>query len=211
MASARELAAEVSLNPVTWELESFLFFVLGLALCAVGFYKGYTFVRAGTKREKAKSALDKELTDIKTQYLDLPDRYRDRLSNVRSEVAGWVENLDKKWLHAQNIIEDIKDHWENGDYLSFVESEFIIAHNFHNAEEINQDMLTLHRDEIGVDHSLPATDADWRVLDEAHAIVSSWRESQKDEFFERVHDELLNIEDFWKRYESVVLGRAEIR
>ena len=211
IASARELAAEVSLNPATWELQSFLFFALGLALCAVGFYKGYTFVRAGTKREKAKVILDKELTDIKTQYLTLPDRYRGKLHNVRSEVAGWVEKLDQKRLQAVDIFEDIEKRWENGGHLGFVEAEFIIAYNFHNAEEINQDMLTLHRDEINVDLSFPAGEADRRVLEHAQSIVSSWRESQRGEFFERVHEALLNIGDSWKNYQTVVLGRAEVR
>ena len=209
IASARELAAEVSLNPATWELQSFLFFVLGLALCAVGFYKGYTFVRAGTKREKAKVILDKELTDIKTQYLTLPDRYRGKLHHLRSEVAGWMEELDQKRLQAEDIFEDIKKRWENGGHLGFVEAEFIIAYNFHNTEEIDHDMLNNHRDEINVDLSFPAGEADRHVLEHAQSIVSSWRESQRDEFFERVHEELLNIEGFWQRYETVVLGRAE--
>ncbi|MXW63649.1 MAG: hypothetical protein F4Y00_00700 [Bacteroidetes bacterium SB0662_bin_6] len=209
IASARELAASVSLNPAAWELESFLFFALGLALCAVGFYKGYTFVRAGVKREKAKAILDKELADIKTQYLTLPDRYRDKLHDLRSEVAGWVEGLDQKRLQAEDVFEDIKKRWENGGHLGFVEAEFVIAYNFHNTEEIDHDMLNSHRDGISVDLSFPAGGADLRVLEEAQSIVSSWRESQRDEFFDQVHEELLNIEGTWKNYQSVVLGRVE--
>ncbi len=208
MASARELAAEASLNPVTWELQSLLFFALGIALCAIGFYKGYTFVRAGTKREKAKVILHKELTDIKTQYLTLPDRYRDKLHNVRSEVAGWMEELDQKRLQAKDTFEDIKKRWENGGHLGFVEAEFIIAYNFHNTEEINHDMLNSHRDEINVDLSFPAGEADRHVLEHAQSIVSSWRESQRDEFFEQIHEALLSIEDTWKNFQTVVLGRT---
>ena len=48
----QEVAAGISFNPVTWNLESLLFFLLGVALCAAGFYKGYTFMKPGVRRSQ---------------------------------------------------------------------------------------------------------------------------------------------------------------
>ena len=209
LASVRELAAGISFNPVTWELESLLFLVLGLALCAVGFYKGFTFVRLGIKRAKAERLLDREWKDIKADYKTLSERYRTKLTKgVRADVAGWIEELDKKRRRARNVLEDVKEGWEQRSYLDLAESEFIIAHNKHNAEKIDRGMLNVHGESVSVDWSFPATPSDWSILDEADRIVNTWLDSRKAEFFDSVERECARVADSWERYESVVLGPA---
>lgn len=209
LASVRELAEGISFNPATWELESLLFLVLGLALCAVGFYKGFTFVRVGTRREEAQRRLDAEWKEIKRRYTSLSERYRTKLTRgVRAEVAGWIEALDRNRLRARNILEDVKESWEQGVYLNLVESDFIVAHNKHNADKIDREMLDAHRDSVDIDWSFPATPADWKILDEADGIVAAWRESGQEEFFDSVERECARVADVWTRYESVILGSA---
>ena len=209
LASARELVAGISFNPVTWELESLLFLVLGLALCAVGFYKGFTFVKTGVKRREAEESLALEWKEIKERYTSLSERYRRKLTQgLRADVAGWIEELDRKRRRARNILEDVKESWEKGSYLDFVESDFIVAHNKHNADKIDREMVDRHRESVNVDWSFPATPADWHILDEADEIVAAWRKSGQEAFFDSVHLECEKVADLWKRYESVILGPA---
>lgn len=209
LASVRELAAGISFNPVTWELESLLFLALGLALCAVGFYKGFTFVKTGVKRKEAEESLDREWNEIKERYTTLSERYRKKLTQgLRADVAGWIEELDRKRRRARNVLEDVKESWEKGSYLDFVESDFIVAHNKHNADKIDREMVDSHRESVNVDWSFPATPADWHILDEADEIVAAWRDSGQEAFFESVHLECEKVADLWKRYESVILGPA---
>ncbi len=206
LASVRELVAGISFNPATWELESLLFFVLGLALCAVGFYKGFTFVRTGIKREEAERRLDREWKDIKESYTTLSGRYRTQLTKgVRADVAGWIEELDRKRRGAWNVLEDVRESWEQRVYLDLVEADFIAAHNKHNADKIDRGMLNVHRESVNIDWSFPATPADWHILDEADAIVTEWRDSGQEEFFDSVEQECAKVADLWKRYETVVL------
>ena len=207
LASVRELAAGISFNPATWELESLLFLVLGLALCAVGFYKGFTFVRTGIKREEAERRLNREWKQIKERYTTLSERYRTQLTTgVRSDVAGWIEGLDRKRRRARNVLEDVGESWEQGVYLDLVEADFIVAHNKHNADKIDREMLNTHRESVNIDWSFPATPADWHILDEADGIVAAWRDSGQEEFFNSVEEECARVADLWVRYETVVLG-----
>ena len=206
LASVRELVPGISFNPVTWELDSLLFLVLGLALCAVGFYKGFTFVRTGIKREEAERRLDREWKDIKESYTTLSGRYRTQLTKgVRADVAGWIEELDRKRRRAGNVLEDVRESWEQRVYLDLVEADFIVAHNKHNADKIDREMLNVHRESVNIDWSFPATPADWHILDEADAIVTAWRDSGQEEFFDSVEQECARVADLWKRYETVVL------
>ncbi len=207
LASVRELAAGISFNPATWELESLLFLVLGLALCAVGFYKGFTFVRTRIKRDEAIKRLDQKWKDLKGRYTTLSERYRTQLTKgVRADVAGWIEGLDRRRRQARNVLEDVRESWKQGVYLDLVEAEFTVAHNKHNADKIDREMLNAHRESVNIDWSFPATPADWHILDEADTIVTAWRDSGREEFFDSVEQECANVADLWKRYESVVLG-----
>ena len=209
LSSVRELAAGISFNPATWELESLLFLVLGLALCAVGFYKGFTFVRTGLKREEAKRRLDRESNNIKEAYTTLSERYRTQLTKgVRADVAGWIEGLDRKRRQARNVLEDVRESWGQGVYLDLVEADFIVAHNKHNADKVDREMLNVHRESVNIDWSFPATPADWHILDEADRIVAAWRDSGQEEFFDSVARECTSVADLWERYETVVLGPA---
>ena len=93
-------------------------------------------------------------------------------------------------------------------YLNLVESDFIVAHNKHNADKIDREMLDAHRDSVDIDWSFPATPADWKILDEADGIVAAWRDSGQEEFFDSVERECARVADVWARYESVILGSA---
>ena len=209
LASVRELVAEISFNPVTWELESLLFLVLGLALCAVGFYKGFTFIQGGIKRKEAEKLLDLESKQIKEQYSTLSKRYRTKLTeDVRSEVAGWIERLDRTRRRAGNVLEDVKESWDRGSYLHLVESEFVLAHNKHNADKIDRDMLNAHHESVRIDWSFPATPADWNLLEEADKIVSDWQDSGQKRFFDSVEQECVKVADLCQRYEPVIFGTA---
>ena len=148
LASVRELAAGISFNPATWELESLLFLVLGLALCAVGFYKGFTFVRTRIKRDEAIKRLDQKWKDLKGRYTTLSERYRTQLTKgVRADVAGWIEGLDRRRRQARNVLEDVRESWKQGVYLcnahresvwpaDLVEAEFTVAHNRYNCNRV---------------------------------------------------------------------------
>ena len=166
-------------------------------------------MRLGIKRAEAEKLLNREWKDIKADYTTLSERYRTKLTKgVRADVAGWIEELDKKKRRARNVLEDVKEGWEQGSYLDLAESDFIVAHNKHNAEKIDRGMLNVHRESVNVDWSFPATPADWSILDEADGIVDAWRDSGKAEFFDSVERECAGVADLWERYESVVLGSA---
>ena len=205
--SVREIVAGISFNPVTWELESLLFLVLGLALCAVGFYKGFTFIKAGTGRADAERLLDLEWKQIKDSYQTLSERYRSKLTEeVRSEVAGWIEKLDRVRRQARNVLEDVRESWDQEAYLHLVESELVLAHNKHNPEKIDRETLGEHRGHTGIDLSFPATPADWSLLEDANAVVVAWQDSGQKEFFDGIEQECLKIADLCERYQSVILG-----
>lgn len=207
MATATEVAAGVSFNPVSWELESLLFLVLGLALFGVGFYKGFAFIKAGLRRRDAEQSMVLEQKQVKDRYADLSERYREKLTReLRVEVAGWIEKLDRERRSARNTLEDVKENWDKGSYLDFVETEFIVAHNKCSPNKIDRENLAANREKGGFDWTFPATQADWEVLDEADRIVTNWQESEQEAFFENIHQECERIDDLWQRYESVILG-----
>ena len=99
-----------------------------------------------------------------------------------------------------------KESWEQGSYLELVESDFLLAHNKHNADKIDREMLNAHRESVNIDWSFPATPADWNLLAEADEIVAAWRNSGQEEFFNNVEQECVTVADLCVRYQSVILG-----
>ena len=205
MATATEMASTIPYIPSSWQFESLLFFCLGIALCAFGFFKGYTFITAGDPHH-ARRKLDQEKAAVLSEYSSLSERYRLRLTeDLRASVAGWVEALERAWQNAINDKEDLKANWSGGSLLAQVEALFIAAYNDSHAEKINQLMLDKHREEVAIDISFPATPADLRVPEDARDIIRKWTETDQETFFEEINAQAKAIDRVWTDYRPLIV------
>ena len=206
------IAADTPFNPFTWKLESLLFFLLGVALCAFGFYKGFTFMKPRLRRSEEKTRLASERSQIEDEYHGLSQRYRKILTDeIRPSVAGWVEELSVDCLEAKNGFEDLEHDWSEGISMHYILSQFVIAYNMNHVDKIDLEMLEVHRGSQQVDLSFPATPADRKVLSSADELLSAWTDSGQEEFFATIVDETQRIDDLWKNYASVVCGPLDVK
>ena len=212
MATATEMASTIPYIPSSWQFESLLFFCLGVALCVVGFFKGYTFIGADDPH-RTRRELDHQKTTILSEYDSLSERYRRRLTeDLRVSVAGWVEALERAWQNAINEKEDLQANWSGGSLLAQVEALFITAYNDSHAEKIDQPMLSEHREKAGIDISFPATPADLQVTDAAREIIRKWTERDQQAFFEDISAQANAIDSVWTDYRPLIvdeLARTE--
>lgn len=205
MAAVTETAATIPYAPSAWQFESLLFFCLGLALCAVGFYKGYTFIKSRDPN-RAKRALDQEQARILDEYRSLPARFRQRLTNdLRSAVAGWVQELSVELKHTEDRLEDFKHNWSRDVHLADVEALFVRSYNDTHANKIERKMLQRRREDEQVDLKFPISRADEHVLHETNEIVEKWSGGDKQVFFEEIDRCSRKIEALWTDYKPLII------
>ena len=204
MAAVTETAATIPYAPSAWQFESLLFFGLGLALCGVGLYKGFTFIKSRDP-DREKRALEKERATILEEYRSLPTRFRGRLTNdLRNDVAGWVQQLSVELQHASDRLEDLEHNWARDVHLSHVEALFVRGYNDTHATKIDGKMLQRRREEEQVDLALPVARADKRVLDETSEIIGAWSDGHKETFFTQIDDSCREIEALWTDYRPLI-------
>lgn len=205
MTTVTETAATIPYAPSAWQFESLLFFCLGLALCAVGFYKGYTFIKSRDPN-RAKRALDQEQTRILAEYRSLSATFRQRLTNdLRSDVAGWVQELSVELKHTEDRLEDLKQNWSRDVHLAHVEALFVRGYNDTHADKIERKMLQRRREDEQVDLAYPISRADESVLRETNEIIEKWSGGDKETFFEEIDRCSRKIEALWTDYKPLIV------
>ena len=229
--ATRDLLPDIPFNPLAWELEAFLFALLGMFLCALGFAKGFSFIRrkaddSGADRQgsqddenraqgesvgadgvsEATSPHHRQLFDA---FASLPQRYQGRLkSELRGEVANWYRALDQERRNVTTLLEMLKEEQNTQACIDCVEHAFIVAHNSNYPDKIDLKGVEAHRLEK-YSEPLAVTASDLQVLDEAGALVSEWRESGQAAFDKRIAAAHQEITAIWNNYKSLVLGKPE--
>ena len=204
MAAVTETAATIPYAPSAWQFESLLFFCLGLALCGVGLYKGFTFIKSRDP-DRERRALDEERAAILEEYRSLTTRFRHRLTNdLRNEVAGWVQRLSVELQYASDHLEDLEHNWARDVHLSHVEALFVRGYNDTHATKIDGKMLQRRREEEQVDLAFPVAKADKRVLLETSEIIGAWSDGHKETFFTQIDSSSREIEALWTDYKPLI-------
>lgn len=228
--ATRDLLPGIPFNPLTWELEALLFALLGMFLCALGFAKGFTFMRgkadnSGTDGQKSKdddnrgqggSTKDDGVTEAMSPhnrqlfdtFTSLPQRYQRSLTDLRREVANWYRALDQERRNVTTLLERLKVKENRQACIDNLEHAFIVAHNTNYPHKIDLQRVEVHRLEKYAE-PFAVTASDPQVLDEADALVSTWRESGQAGFDKRIaaaHEEITAIRD---NYTPLVLGKPE--
>lgn len=225
--SVRDILADVSFNPLTWEFQALLFALLGMFLCAVGFAKGFYFIRdeRTTQRLRDNGLQEEESPDqivyvengdgveaaspYRRQRFDafvrLPQLCQDRLAELRGDVANWYRTLDQERRNVMTLLEDLKEEQNNKAYIDIIEHAFIVAHNNNNPDKIDLQRVETNRREKYAG-SLAVTISASQVLDEAAALVSEWKRSGQTELDKRIADAQQEISAICKKYEPIILG-----
>ena len=226
----RHLLPDIPFNPLAWELEALLFALLGMFLCALGFAKGFAFMRENTDISSAngqgteevenrgpdesaggdgatptKSPHDHQLFDT---FTSLPQRYQRSLTDLRSEVANWYRALDQERRNVTTLLERLKVKENRQACIDTLEHAFIVAHNINYPHKIDLQSVEAHRVEKYAE-PFAVTASDPEVLNEAGALVFEWRESGQAGFDKRIaaaHEEITAI---WDNYTPLVLGKPE--
>ena len=206
-----ETAASIPYIPSSWQFESLLFFCLGVALCAFGFYKGYSFIKT-IDPNRAKYELDKQRARILKNYWQLSDEFRRQLTNnVRADVAGWVQELKTEWHHATDQLEDLESEWNGRSHLAHVEALFVSAYNDVSATKINKTMLRTHRDQEDFMLSFPMSPADRQVLSDTKEILQKWSTTDMEVFFADINERTQAVDSLWTNYKRLVVNVLEER
>lgn len=229
--AARDLLAEVSFNPLTWEFQALLFALLGMLLCALGCAKGFTFIRGQADDSKADGQGIKDDEDgvegdpanaagvseapsphhrqLFDAFVSLPQRYQGRLtSDLRGEVANWHRALDQERRNVTTLLEMLREEQNRQACIDTVEHAFIVAHNSSYPDKIDLQSVEAHRLEK-YPEPLAVTASDPQVMDEAGELVSEWRESGQAAFDERIAAANEQITVMWNNYKPLVLGMPE--
>ena len=213
MSTATDMLSAIPYSPATWQFESLLFFLLGIALCAFGLYKGYTFKKvadpAAARRQRFE-ALEQRREAIWREYSELAKDYRHRLTHdLRKRVAGWIEGLATELSHATDRIEDIRLKWAGGSFLADVEARFVTAYNNAHATKIDGKKLEQHRDEAKIDLAFPAAASDMEVLESIREVIHEWKTAQMHAFFDDIETHARRIEQHWTNYDPMI--REQVR
>lgn len=228
--AARNLLPDIPFNPLAWELEALLFALLGMFLCALGFAKGFTFMRENADISSAhgqgseedenrghhesaegdgvtstKSPHDHQLFDT---FTSLPQRYQRSLTDLRSEVANWYRELDQERRNVTTLLERLKVKENRQACIDNLEHAFIVAHNINYPHKIDLQSVEVHRVEKYAE-PFAVTASDPEVLNEAGALVSEWRESGQAGFDKRIAAAHEKITAIWDNYTPLVLGKPE--
>ena len=225
-----DLLPGIPFNPLAWELEAFLFALLGMFLCALGFAKGFTFMRGkainsgtdgqGSKDDDNRGQGESAEADGVTEamlphnrqlfdtFTSLPQRYQRSLTDLRGEVANWYRALDQERRNVTTLLERLKVKENRQACIDNLEHAFIVAHNINYPHKIDLQSVEVHRLEKYAE-PFAVTASDPQVLDEAGSLVSEWSESGQAGFDKRIaaaHEEITAI---WDNYTPLVLGKPE--
>ena len=218
-----EAMNETSMFPVDWGFEALLFMLLGVALCAFAFAKGYTFMRP-SKSDHVASKTDPESNEtestdqakstetplsereaILAEYEGLSEKYRRILTDeIRGQVAGWVEKLNDEYAQAHNALEDLEDDWEVGLVAKAVIGTFILEHNATRVDIISHADLEQNKRENKVTMPFPVTPADRAVLADVRGHLDRWRLEGQETFFADITKETQRIDVLWEKYDKVI-------
>lgn len=206
--------ANTPLRPYEWHhLEALLFSLISLALCVIGFYKGYQYLSGRAqdddrgkkaKRRKVRDELDRAIaekrTEIRQGLKEISPKYRGHLDELRKDVAGWIENLQKLQNDALNRLQDMQQKWDKRVAADLAESVFAREFSATHPTKIDSSMLKAHRVDNSLNLPFPATEADWNILKEAGIQIDRWENSGMEGFFRLVSAKGDEIDDLVARY-----------
>ncbi len=230
--AARDLLPEISFNPLIWEFQALLFALLGMLLCALGFAKGFIFIRGQGNDSKAdgqginkgseddgqsesvnldgvSEAASPHHRQLFNVFASLPQRYHGKLtSDLRGEVANWYRALDQEHRNVTTLLEMLKEEQNRQACTDAVEYAFIVAHNSNYPDKIDLQSVEAHRLEK-YPEPLAVTASDPQVMDEAGELIAEWRKSGQATFDERIAAANEKITAIWNNYKPLVLGEPE--
>ncbi|MCE2455475.1 MAG: hypothetical protein J4G12_06585 [Gemmatimonadetes bacterium] len=204
LTSARQLAVDIPMNPTTWELRSFLFFVLGVVLFGVGLYKGYTFVKSKLPAVKEKRL--QEIHAIRDDFDGVSKRHRRALEDeMKRAVTDVVVRLDSARHVSRHRLMDLAAAWNQGGSVAYAESLFLKEFNDRHPDKITREMLDSHRKEPGVTPTELRIDRALATLDDADGFMEAWSSGEGVKFAKIQTGVADKINRTWMDYQSVIL------
>ncbi len=195
----REVFAGVGANPLTWELQPLLFAILGLCLCAVGFWKGFKFDQeAGRNEDKERSSTGSLL--YQQAFEGLLIEYQNRMEDRREKIVRWFEELGHDLRRVNEFLEKMQGDHRNR-CMHHLEHCFVDAYNRQHADKIDGETVTQHRRER---FSEPQQPQEPKELKKANELMDRWEKSGKKELGDALVNALRELNEAWKRYEHPV-------
>ncbi len=232
--SPQELMPGIAFNPLTWDFQALLFALLGLILCAVGFAKGFTFIKAGkpgaadANRTDANTLGDGDTlgqngragagsnrhagTDrhIVTAYEEVLNQFQVGVSALRSEAAEWYGTLNQKSRDIHHTVSMIADEKNRQACMDCVTHAFIREYNNENVEKIELTTVEEYRQQK-YSEPLLVTPSDAGTLEEADALAAEWRESGQEDLERRITEAQEEMMALWIRYWPLILGSGQVQ
>ncbi len=220
---------EISWIPINWDLQALAFCLVGIAVCAAGCVKGFTFMRklrgdepkdvelqrsgVGSVSQvdfEGKIKLEANNADNESQIFDtfmsLPQRYGRRLAHeLRNQVAGWYQKLDRERREVQTKIDWLNNEQNWQALVDTAEHAFVAAHNANYPEKIDREQVAAHRQEK-YPNPLTKPTSDAEILRDAAEAVEGWKKEGRDEFDDRLESAFAKVTEVWKRYKPLILG-----
>ena len=221
------LLPEIAFNPLTWEFQALLFALLGMILCAVGFAKGFTFIRSAGFRhdtdadieaapetsgqdDSVRTAQDKMPRHVVTAYEDVLNQFRAGIGRLRDDVADWHASLDQKRRDMHGTVNVLKEEKNRQACIECVTHAFISEYNNRHAEKIDLATVEAHREQRYREPIL-VTPSDAVVLEEAATLAIDWKKSGQANLERRITDAQEEMIALWARYEPLVLAPEQGR
>ncbi len=231
--SPGDFLERIPFNPFggEWGIEAFLFALLGMLLCALGFAKGFTFAK-GRAGDSGADRLERKDEQYRAQHVStevdggggtkaasphhrqrfdafasLLQRYQGkRTQALREQVADWYRALDQERRNVTTLVDALKEKENTQASIDIVEQAFIAAYNGGSPDKVDLKSVEAHRQDKHSDSLLSVTVLEPEALNEAAKLVDEWGKSGQSEFDKRIaaaHDEITRI---WKNYQPLVLG-----
>lgn len=230
--TVQALLPDVTFNPLAWEFQALLFALLGMALCAVGFAKGFTFIRvpevasvpatggtidvggngpdgsAGTKAPDEKKILIRRHRAVITAYENVLNHFRAGVMKLRDDVAEWYARLDQKRRDMHGTVNVLKEEKNQQACIDCVTHAFISEYNNRHAEKIDLATVEEYREQRYQEPIL-VTPSDDVILEEAATLAVEWRKSGQAKLEQRITDAQEEMIALWARYEPLVLRQDQ--
>jgi len=207
-----EILPNVSFNFLGWDFLAFLFATLGLGLCCIGLWKGFTAFPDPTRHDTEAPANDEADIDnpdeeLFARYESLPHRYQQKVEALRAQVADWYIRLDEERRNVQGTVENLKEDQHRQACINFVEYSFASSYNGCHPAKISLERVEEHRLDKNPE-PLTVKPSDLGVLEEAAAVVADWTDKGRSEFDDKVLEARTQISASWKNYQPMVLGKS---
>ena len=191
--------AEASFSVFSWHFESVLFFLLGIVLSFLGFYKGFFYIRPGENLKSLLDKLDALKEKVERGIDEIAADGNKRLTELREKVAGEIVALDATVNDCENTFQDREHSWNIT--IRAVDHEFVNSYNqAHPGEKIT--VANIRETETSA--TFPATQADRDAFVNGRESLDGYRKAGQSRFYDAIHSANAEIARHQSEYRQAI-------